>query len=165
MPGPPTRTRPCLGIAALLLATACPRPEPAPVPPRDVEQRAAALTAALARGDFASVAAEVAEDGELRVEIRQVLTETDERDSVTLRGRAEALRWLAALGPDLDGRRTEARWPRGVHPGTGWQRLSSCVDARDRSVPQGALALRRLCFSDARTDPPSLAYLVFAEAR
>lgn len=111
------------------------------------------------------MAAEVAVDGELRVEIRQVLTETDERDTHTLRGRAEVLQWLAGLARDLDGTRAGARWPRGVYPGAGWQRLSSCVDARDRSVPEGALALRRLCFSDTRTEPPSLAYLVLAEAK
>ena len=165
MPAPSTTSRRSLSKLALLLAVGCARPVPAPAAPRDVEQRAAALTAALARGDLAAVAAEVAVDGELRVEIRQVLTETDERDTHTLRGRAEVLQWLAGLAQDLDGTRADARWPRGVYPGSGWLRLSACVDARDRSVPEGTLALRRLCFSDTRTEPPSLAYLVLAEAK
>lgn len=136
-----------------------------PAPPMTIEQRAHELASALSRRDWAAVASTAAPDAEVLVEIRQVLTETDEREATTLRGRPALLEWLKALEPELEAGRTDARWPAGVHPSPSWTPLSSCVDAASRVVPTGTLAIRRVCFSDARTTPPGLSYLVLAEAR
>lgn len=155
-----------LVLGACVDGPAEPRPDTAaPAVPPSVEERARGLAAALARHDWAAVAATAAPDGEVRVEVRQVLTETDERNAVTLRGRAAFQTWLEQLGPDLDAARNGARWPRGLRPVDSWQPYTACADARDRSVPEGTLALRRVCFSDPSTEPGSLSYMVLAEAK
>lgn len=155
-----------LVLPFLLGASSCTesaRPPPAPSP-MTVEERARDLAAALGRRDWAAVAGTAAPDAEVLVEIRQVLTETDEREATTLRGRPALLDWLKALEPGLEAR-ADARWPAGFHPSPNWTAFSSCVDAASRVVPPGTLAIRRMCFSDARTTPPGLSYLVLAEAR
>ncbi|MDH5491604.1 MAG: hypothetical protein OEY14_06605 [Myxococcales bacterium] len=141
-----------------------PRLDTSRAPPAAFSAQTQALAAALGRGDAAEAAAAACEGSALRVQIRDALVETDERESVDLPGR-EALRgWLeqtlGALGCE-EGER--CRWPTGLALGELTRCFGECCDLAGET-PLGGLALRRACFAAREHDRRCLSYLVFAQA-
>lgn len=133
--------------------------------PPSVEDLARSFAGALTSRDWSRAAAQAHEDTEVRIEIRQVLVETDEREARTLRGRDELRTAFEGFARDLDPLREGARWPKGIGVAGGWQPLGDCADAFSPSVPAGTLVLRRVCYAERRGATRGLTYVVFAEAR
>lgn len=149
-------------LAGLCACRAAPGPVDAgdtapPVAPTTLEARAQAVLGALAARDGAALAA--ASGVELRVEVRDLLVETDERVAEVLTG-GPAIAAFPARFLSL------ARFPGGLSTAGTLRCFPDCCDLTVPGVGAGVLQVRRLCFS-ARgpAGEPRLAYLVFTTAR
>lgn len=162
-----TRGRLCAAISLgfALLFTACARKTAPPPPPElTVEERSVRVARALEQGDGAAVASAMREAVPVRIEIRQVLTETDERAVTEVPDRAALRAWVERTSAQL---RCDAgcRWPRGLVVGGPWTCVGQCCRLPKQSMTEDALYLVRVCFSAGDGAPSNLSLLELAEAR
>lgn len=138
-----------------------------PATPVGVATLAGRLAKALREGDGAELTALAPKDKvDVRVEIRQALVETDERQTETLSSAGELREWLAKGRPKWSCKGEGCEWPGGLVTGE----LARCVgDCCFSDYPKGieakTLYLKRACFTAREGDQPRLAYLAFVEAK
>ena len=160
----------------VVLFAACGDSDTAPAPstppteePSTVEEDAERVLAALREGSADDLAAMAAVERGVRVEVRQALVETDEREAEVLEGADAVRRWARRLQQDLgcDEQDEACRWPRGLVTEGARRCFGDCCDwGQDaRSVEEGALRLRRVCLVARENGERRLTYLGFVEAR
>ncbi len=155
------------GVLLLLVLGGCARSEPAKpdassVTPPTLEDRARAVMQALVTRDAPALVAASAR--ELRVEVKDLLVETDERTAEELTGEPA----VAAFAKRFAGEWGTAgsRWPKGLSVAGELVCHPDCCDVRVKGVESGVVQLRRLCFAGrGPSGEPRLGYLVFATAR
>lgn len=109
---------------------------------RDVRARAEALAADVARGDIDACL--VREGAAADVEIRERLSETDERARATFTTAASLRARLASIAADA---RAGGRWPGGLAVTAPVRCYGDCCDLDHAGMVQGRLYLRRMCFA------------------
>lgn len=132
------------------------------------EARARRLGRVLVEGDL-EVFGRWMPDGpgtHLRVEVRQALTEHDERRVRELRGAEEGRAWLKGIRPHWKCEGPECRWPGGLGVPERWECYGDCCRRpAGLGVAEGTLVLRQACFAHRRQGEPALSLLVLEEAR
>lgn len=132
--------------------------------PRQLGQRVAA---ALAAGDAAPVVGLLPATGaDVRVEIRQSLVETDERNSETLRSGADVESWLAKTRPKWSCSGESCAWPGGLKTGELERCIGDCCFSDwPGGIEKKTLYLRRVCVAAREAGEPRLSYIGFVEAK
>lgn len=128
---------------------------------------AKSVAAALVQGDATSLVATMpAGETDVRVEIRQSLVETDERNAESLKSAEAARSWLERTRPRWSCRGGDCEWPGGLVTGD----LAVCAgDCCSSDYPRGlekrTLYLKRVCFAAREGRQVRLSYLGFVEAK
>lgn len=160
-----------LGVLLGLAACSCRQP-PAPLTEAgpsvvDVGELSLTVGKALGSGDAAAVVALLPPtDIGVRVEVRQLLVETDERTAETLRSGDAVREWLGKIRARWTCVDDGCAWPGGLMTGE----LSRCMgDCCFSDYPGGideqTLYLKRVCFAARDRGDPRLSYIEFVEAR
>lgn len=154
-------------LLVLLACVSCARPKPpsgdaAPDAALTLEGRARIVLQALAARDAAALVAQSAH--ELRVEVKDLLVETDERTAEELVGPRAIATFATRFGSEWG--TVGSRWPAGLSVAGELVCHPDCCDLRSKGVEVGVVQLRRLCFAGrSASGEPRLGYLVFVTAR
>lgn len=165
-----------LGASSLALALGCASCD-SPTPPgaRSAAPRAVAKTAEMLGGTLRQsfldrngdqLASLMPSVGDVHVEIRDTLVETDERDFRVLKSPSDSKRWLAQLNRKLQCAGSRCPYPGGLKA----PELSVCAGDCCRAqlaagLERGTLTLKRACFAAREAGEPRLSQVVFVVAR
>ncbi|MBI2391939.1 MAG: hypothetical protein HYV09_20275 [Deltaproteobacteria bacterium] len=111
---------------------------------RDVRGRAEIVATGVSRGEIDGCL--VREGAAMDVEIRERLSETDERARATFTGVAALRSHLASIAADA---RAGGRWPDGLAVVAPLRCYGDCCDLDHPGMVRGRLYLRRVCFAYA----------------
>lgn len=152
-------------LGAVFACAACTRaspPAPAPPPPT-LEASTLELAAALEDGAADRVGALMGAAA-VGVEVRQRLSETDDRVGVEARDPAALRAWVGEHAREwrCDG---GCRWERGLVADGPWTCAGDCCDVGPRPMQPRTLYLQRACFAAREGAARRLTYVGFVEVR
>lgn len=154
-----------LALGLLFVAFGCDRAEHTAAAVPSATSLADRAGDALVARDADALAALASEDGTVRIEIRQALVETDERETEVVEGALALHRWAERVAAEAacEG----CRWPHGIVRSGERRCFGDCCDwgAGPREVTEGTLRVQRICLANRDERAPRLSYVGLLEAR